>query len=109
MRVMHERCAALDVHKKTVVGCVRQTRPQGKVDSEVRTYGTTTPELLEMMDWLTRWQVTTVAMESTAEYWKPVFNLLEGQFAVILVNAKHVKPVPGRKRMCRMLSGWRSC
>lgn len=97
MRIMYDRCAALDVHKKTVVGCVRQTGRHGEVKSEVKTFGTTTPELLEMMDWLTEWEVTTVAIESTAEYWKPVFNLLEGQFEVILVNAKHVKQVPGRK------------
>lgn len=97
MRLMYGRCAALDVHKKTVVGCVRLTLPSGEVQSEVKSFGTTTPELLEMMDWLTEWEVTTVAIESTAEYWKPVFNLLEGQFEVILVNAKHVKQVPGRK------------
>ena len=97
MRVMYERCAALDVHKKTVVGCVRHTMSNGEVASEVKTFGTTTPELLQMMDWLTEWKVTTVAIESTAEYWKPVFNLLEGEFEVILVNAKHVKQVPGRK------------
>lgn len=97
MRVMYERCAALDVHKKTVVGCVRQTMSNGEVVSEVKTFGTTTPELLQMMDWLSEWEVTTVAIESTAEYWKPVFNLLEGEFEVILVNAKHVKQVPGRK------------
>jgi transposase len=67
------------------------------VKSEVQTFGTTTPELLEMMDWLNQWAVTTVAIESTGEYWKPVFNLLEGNFEVILVNSKHVKQVPGRK------------
>lgn len=97
MRVMYERCAALDVHKKTVVGCRRETGPNGEVKSEVKSFGTTTPELLEMMDWLSEWEVTHVAIESTGEYWKPVFNLLEGNFEVILVNAKHVKQVPGRK------------
>lgn len=97
MRVMYKKCAALDVHKKTVVGCVRETGADGEVKSEVKTFGTTTPELLEMMDWLAEWEVTTVAIESTGEYWKPVFNLLEGNFEVILVNAKHVKQVPGRK------------
>ena len=97
MRLMNAKCAALDVHKKTVVACPRQTEKDGVVNSEVKTFGTTTPELLEMLDWLAQWEVTTVAIESTAEYWKPVFNLLEGQFEVILVNAKHVKQVPGRK------------
>jgi transposase len=97
MRLMYPRCAAIDVHKKTAVVCVRQTGTDGTVRSEVKTFGTTTPELLQMMDWLSEWEVTTVAIESTAEYWKPFFNLLEGEFEVILVNAKHVKQVPGRK------------
>lgn len=97
MRLMYGRCAAIDVHKKTGVVCCRQTEADGRVKSEVKTFGTTTPELLQMMDWLNKWEVTTVAIESTAEYWKPVFNLLEGEFEVILVNAKHVKQVPGRK------------
>ena len=97
MRIMNERCAALDVHKKTVVGGVHITDRESVVDTEVRTFGTTTPDLLEMIDWLTNWGVTIVAMESTGEYWKPVFNLLEGGFEVILVNAQHVKQVPGRK------------
>ena len=97
MRVMYKRCAALDVHKKTVTACWRWTQANGQVASEVQTFGTTTPELLEMLDWLSEREVTTVAVESTGEYWKPVFNLLEGNFDVILVNSKHVKQVPGRK------------
>lgn len=97
MRVMYKRCAALDVHKKTVTACRRWTEGNGEVASEVQTFGTTTPQLLEMLDWLSEWAVTTVAIESTGEYWKPVFNLLEGNFDVILVNSKHVKQVPGRK------------
>ena len=78
-------------------GGVHITDRESVVDTEVRTFGTTTPDLLEMIDWLTNWGVTIVAMESTGEYWKPVFNLLEGGFEVILVNAQHVKQVPGRK------------
>ena len=97
MRLMYQRCAALDVHKKTVTVCTSWTQANGQVKSEVQTFGTTTPELLEMMDWLSEWEVTAVAIESTGEYWKPVFNLLEGNFEVILVNSKHVKQVPGRK------------
>lgn len=97
MRIMNEKCAALDVHKKTVVACRRLTESTGIVKAEVKTFGTTTPELLELSDWLREWGVTIVAMESTGEYWKPVYNLLEGEFEVILVNASHVKQVPGRK------------
>ena len=97
MRVVYKRCAGLDVHKKTVVACRRWTKEGGDVETEVKTFGTTTPELLELVDWLGEWEVTQVAMESTGEYWKPVFNLLEGNFEVLLVNAQHVKHVPGRK------------
>ena len=77
MRLMYQRCAALDVHKKTVTVCTRWTQANGQVKSEVQTFGTTTPELLEMMDWLSEWEVTTVAIESTGEYWKPVFNVFD--------------------------------
>lgn len=97
MRVMYEGCGALDVHKKTVVACRRRLAASGSIEQEVRTFGTTTPELLVLLDWLIAWEVTMVAMESTGEYWKPVFNLLEGNVEVILVNAQHVKQVPGRK------------
>jgi transposase len=97
MRMMHERCAALDAHKKTVVACRRRLAVGGSVEQEVRTFGTTTPELLALLDWLLAWEVTMVALESTGEYWKPIFNLLEGNVEVILVNAQHVKQVPGRK------------
>ena len=97
MRVVYKRCAGLDVHKKTVVACRRWTKEGSVVETEVKTFGTTTPELLEMVDWLNEWEVTQVAMESTGEYWKPAFNLLEGNFEVQLVNAQHVKHVPGRK------------
>jgi transposase len=94
---MNEKCAALDVHKKSVVACPRWTQADGTVKEEVQTFGTTTPELLRMGDWLREWGVTIVAMESTGEYWKPIYNLLEGEVEVILVNASHVKQVPGRK------------
>jgi transposase len=97
MRMMHERCGALDVHKKTVVACRRRLAAAGNVEQEVRTFGTTTAELLALLDWLLAWGVTIVVMESTGEYWKPVFNLLEGNVEVMLVNAQHVKQVPGRK------------
>jgi transposase len=93
MRVMYERCAGLDVHKKVVVAC----RRDGKKRRETKSFGTTTPDLLELVDWLSQWECTHVAMESTADYWKPIYNLLEGNYQVFLVNAKHVKNVPGRK------------
>jgi transposase len=97
MEVIHERCAGLDVHKKTVVVCQMHTRPHGRKEQETRTFGTTTVELLAMLDWLTEWGCSHVAMESTGEYWKPVYNILEGHVEVLLVNAQHIKAVPGRK------------
>ena len=97
MRLVYERCAGLDVHKKTVVACRVRSGEQGAWEQEVRTFGTMTCDLLDLLDWLLAWEVTHVAMESTGEYWKPVYNLLEGQLEILLVNAKHVKNVPGRK------------
>lgn len=92
MERVHERCAGLDVHKKTVVACrvVDQQR-------EVRSFGTTTGELLVMADWLRAARVTHVAMESTGVYWKPIYNILEEDFEILVVNAQHIKHVPGRK------------
>ena len=102
--VVNARCCGLDVHKETVVACVRATGPGGTVEQEVRTFATTTRGLLELGDWLSASRVTIVAMESTGVYWKPVWNLLEGRATVegeliqlMLVNARHVKNVPGRK------------
>ena len=96
MRVMVKCGAGIDVHKKNVV--VNCRRVEGKeVETETRTFGTTTPELLQMTDWLASWDVTDVAMESTGVYWHPVYNLLEGTYNVMVVNAKHIKHVPGRK------------
>jgi transposase len=93
MRVVYDRCAGLDVHKKTVVACV--LTPEGK---ETRTFGTMTDDLLRLTDWLMDSGVSQVAMESTGVYWKPIYNLLEGlQLTVLVVNAQHVKAVPGRK------------
>jgi transposase len=97
MNLLHDCCAGLDVHKKTVVACIRRLGPDGTVQSQVRTFGTRTAELLALSDWLDAEGVRTVALESTGVYWKPVFNLLEGHFEVILVNAHHLKQVPGRK------------
>src|SRR5262249_50250021 len=97
MEVLVERCCGLDVHQATVVACVRRPGPRGRRTAEVRTFGTMTAALLSLADWLTAEGVTYVAMESTGVFWKPVFNILEGQCAVILVNAQHIKAVPGRK------------
>src|SRR5205823_1479077 len=87
----------LDVHKKTVVVCVRRVEANGKVHKEVRTFGTMTADLLKLADWLAQEGVTHLAMESTGVYWKPIWNILEGQFQMLLVNARHIKQVPGRK------------
>jgi transposase len=97
MEVLYERCGGIDVHQATVVACVRRPGPRQRRSSEVRTFGTTTAELLALAAWLTEEGVTHVAMESTGVFWKPVFNILEGSFEVILVNAQHIKAVPGRK------------
>jgi transposase len=97
MDIINACCAGLDVHKKTVVACVRRVGPDGAVSSEVRTFGTMTRDLLALSDWLGAQGVGKVAMESTGVYWKPIFNLLEGSFEVILVNAHRLKHVPGRK------------
>jgi transposase len=97
MRVVYERCAGLDVHKKTVVVCISVPDGQGGWRTELRTFKTATAELLKVADWLRHHGVTHVAMESTGVYWKPIFNILEDEFAVLVVNAKHIKYVPGRK------------
>ena len=97
MDVLHSRCAGLDVHKKTVVACVRSVGPDGVVAREVRTFATMTADLLELADWLAERQVRHLAMESTGVYWKPVWHLLEDRFELMLVNARHIKQVPGRK------------
>ncbi len=90
-------CAGLDVHKETVVACLRRLDPQGRAHQEVRTFGTMTCHLLALADWLAGAGATHVAMESTGVYWKPIFHLLEGRFQILLVNAQHIKQVPGRK------------
>jgi transposase len=97
MDILHDRCAGLDLHKKTVVACVRTVGPDGRVENQVRTFATMTADLLELADWLAGLGVRHVAMESTGVYWKPVWNLLEDRFELMLVNARHIKQVPGRK------------
>jgi len=93
MEVVVERCCGLDVHKKNVVACVRTSEGE-----QVRSFGTVTRELLRLLEWLQQERVTVLAMESTGSYWKPVYNLLEGQgIELMLVNPAHMKAVPGRK------------
>jgi transposase len=97
MQVVFSHCAGLDVHKKSVVASCRIVSSDGTVSTHLRTFSTTTAGLLALVDWLLTLGITHVAMESTGEFWKPVYNLLEGAFTVLVVNAQHIKHVPGRK------------
>jgi len=93
MQVVHERCCGLDVHKKSVTACC--ITPEGK---EIKTFGTMTGDLLMMADWIQSKGCTHVVMESTVVFWKPVYNLLENyELELLVVNAQHIKAVPGRK------------
>ena len=92
MEILYRSCCGLDVHARTVVACLIKDGQKS-----VRTFSTMTDDLLALLDWLTVAGCTQVAIESTGVYWRPVFNILESQMAVILVNARHVKAVPGRK------------
>lgn len=96
MEVLYPRCAGLDVHKDLVVGCIRIAEGR-RVHTELGEFGTTTKELLRLLDWLSSHAVTHAAMESTGVYWKPVWHILEDSFALTLGNAKQMKTVPGRK------------
>jgi transposase len=97
MAVVYGRVCGMDVHKDTVVACVRVLDERGQVHSTVRRFGTMTDDLRELREWLKQAKVTHTAMESTGVFWQPVYNLLEGHFEVWLVNAQHIKKVPGRK------------
>lgn len=97
MKILYPCCAGLDVHKASVVACALWVDADGECRKDIRTFGTMTGDLLGLSDWLAERSVTHVAMESTGVYWKPVFNILEGTFEVLLVNARHIKQVPGRK------------
>src|SRR5437763_13260423 len=90
MDVLHACCAGLDVHKKTVVACVRRVHPAGKVSETIKTFATMTGDLVALADWLGAQGVATIAMESTGSYWKPVFDIPESRFTVVLVNAHHI-------------------
>lgn len=97
MDVLHSRCCGLDVHQKTVTACVAVSEENGKKSKEVRTFGTWTKDLERLAKWLKGSRVTHVAMEATGVYWRPVWAALAGRFELLLVNAQHIKAVPGRK------------
>jgi transposase len=98
LQALYARVCGLDLHKKLIVACVRILNAKdGTVQSTLRKFGTMTADLLALRQWLTEQQVTHVAMESTGIYWQPVYNLFEGHFKLLLINAQHLKKVPGRK------------
>ena len=97
MEIVVERVAGLDVHKASVTACVRVPGAAGKREEHSERFATTVPALLVLADWLEAHAVTQVAMEATGVYWKPVWAILEDRFECLLVNARDVKQVPGRK------------
>ena len=97
MEIVHRQCGGLDVHAKTVVACARHVDAADRITREVRTFGTTTAELLALADWLQAQGCTQVVMESTGVYWKPVWHVLEDTCTLVLANAQHVRNIPGRK------------
>jgi transposase len=97
MQTLVERGCGLDVHQATVVACLLIVARNGKVHKQMRTFGTTTRELLSLRTWLLSEGCTHLAMESTGVYWKPVFAILEGALQIVVANTQHVKKVPGRK------------
>lgn len=98
METIFQRVAGLDIHKTTIVACLRKTGSDGSVEEAIHTFATMTDDLLALADWLAEQQVTHVAMESTGVLWKPIWNILEGyDFQLQLVNARELKQVPGRK------------
>ncbi|MBO0789459.1 MAG: transposase [Ktedonobacteraceae bacterium] len=96
MEVVYPRCSGFDVHKRFVVVCLSVIE-QGQRHKELRQFSTMTNELLELKAWLKASRCTQIAMESTGVYWKPIYHLLEDSFEIVLVNAQHMKNVPGRK------------
>ena len=96
MEILYPRCCGVDVHKASLTACILIHGPNGK-ERHVRRFGTMTRDVMELANWLTEHGVQKLAMESTGVYWKPIWNLLEGRFDLMLVNAQHIKAVPGRK------------
>jgi len=97
MEVLVSRGCGLDVHQATVVACLLTGAPCALPRKQVKTFSAMTGALIELRDWLKSEDCTTVAMEATGVYWKPVYNILEGHFELIVANARHIKAVPGRK------------
>src|SRR5215467_15078099 len=97
MQIVFNRCVGLDVHKKSVMACLITTSDDGERRKERQTFSTMTPDLLRLREWLIERRCSQVAMESTGVFWRPVFNILEGHLEVMVVNAQHIKAVPGRK------------
>lgn len=97
MELIYQRCCGIDIHKKTLVACLIAPGPAGERHKEIRTFRTMTADLLSLHDWLQAAGCSHVALESTGVYWMPAYNLLEEDFAVLVVNAQHLKAVPGRK------------
>src|SRR5579864_2544533 len=95
--IIHPRCCGVDVHKDSIAACMRWIDEQGNVSKESRRFGTTTQEILVFGEWLRSRDIRLVAMESTGVYWKPIWNLIEGQFEVKLANSEHIRNIPGRK------------
>ena len=98
MRVLHQTCAGMDVHKKDGIVCLVTRDSEGQRQEEVRTFRTMTRDLLAMRAWLQTQGCTVIAMESTGVYWKPIFNLLEGDFSVLLVILPLSNKCPGARR-----------
>jgi len=97
MQIVYERCAGLDVHKKSVMACLITPAANGERCKERQTFSTMTADLVRLRQWLTERQCSQVAMQSTGVFWRPIFNILEGHGEVMVVNAQHIKAVPGRK------------
>lgn len=97
MEVLYPRCSGIDVHKRFLVACLSIVQANGQRQKELRQFTTMTSEILALKEWLKASGCRQIAMESSGVYWKPVFHLLEGEFEIVLVNAQHMKAVPGRK------------
>jgi transposase len=101
MQVVNSRCCGIDIHKKLVVACLLTVSEDGTLHKQIRSFTTMTGDLLKVLDWLETEGCTHLAMESTGVFWKPLYNLLEGHLEVWVVNAAHMKAVPGRKTDCK--------
>lgn len=112
METLFQCVAGLDIHKLTIVVCIRRASPTGVVEEQIRTFGTMTRDLLALRDWISEQGVTHVAMESTGVYWQPIWNILEDSCQLLLVNARELKQVPGRKsdtRDCQWIAQLLAC